>query len=83
MKSHGPRKVACDGKTKYSTEKRAVLSARRLTMKENDVFDVYQCRHCGGWHIGHTLPRGLRESMRRFNEEATASSDPERAADSS
>ena len=74
MRSHGKRKDACTGKTKYTTEARATRSARRLGMKEQTPFDVYQCRFCGLWHTGHAVPFGVRESVRRCSE-AISSSD--------
>ncbi|MDQ4096014.1 MAG: hypothetical protein M3174_07415 [Actinomycetota bacterium] len=51
------RARTCERKRRYATSGEAESTAahRRAESGEQDL-DVYPCRYCGGWHIGHTPP---------------------------
>lgn len=53
---------ACKRKRRYATASEAESTAahRRAESGERDL-EIYPCRFCGGWHIGHSRPpRGPR-----------------------
>jgi hypothetical protein len=43
----------CKGKINYKSEMTAVRAAREMHKKKKEPFQAYQCKCCGGWHIGH------------------------------
>lgn len=51
------RARTCEKKRRYATAREAESTAahRRAESGEMDL-DIYPCRFCGGWHIGHTQP---------------------------
>jgi len=52
--------ASCEGKVRHGTKSAAVVALvklrktprRKLDKPAPDGFDVYECRHCGGWHVG-------------------------------
>lgn len=48
------REKACTGKIRYTTPEQA-YSARRSTNRKHYTgpMNVYKCKFCGGYHIGH------------------------------
>lgn len=55
---------SCDGKERYASRDRAqgVLDRmhRRSQVKgrrQQGKLEVYGCRACGGWHLGHNIRR--------------------------
>jgi ribosomal protein L44E len=62
------QKASCSGKRKFDDKQAAldgvhsILRARRRDpgKARSGFLTAYQCRHCGGWHIGH---RAQREGM--------------------
>jgi len=57
--------ASCEGKVRHRTKSAAVVALaklrkiprQKLEKPAPDGFDVYECRHCGGWHVG-TVSRG-------------------------
>ncbi|GLH97376.1 hypothetical protein [Phytohabitans aurantiacus] len=52
----------CEGKQAQPTRKAALAQITSLVRRRGALrsrYQVYQCRHCGAWHIGHG-PRGKR-----------------------
>ena len=49
---------SCDRKRRYATSSEAQATAehRRRESGELDL-EIYPCRFCHGWHIGHAGPR--------------------------
>jgi hypothetical protein len=50
------RAKSCQKKRRYATSSEAEDTARhrREESGEKDL-EIYPCRFCGGWHIGHPL----------------------------
>lgn len=48
---------SCDRKRRYATSAEAESTAqhRRAESGELDL-EIYPCRFCNGWHIGHAQP---------------------------
>jgi len=46
----------CDGKQKHTTYQSA-----QKELKNRPGMDIYTCRYCGRFHIGHTPARVRRE----------------------
>jgi len=66
---HRVRNVAsnCVRKTRHSTKGAAISEAKRSLTKLRgiDPLDaVYECHHCGGWHIGKPSGHDLKRRMR-------------------
>lgn len=53
------RRKQCDGKIKHKTEQDAKY-ARSLVPMGSRPMDAYRCQHCGFFHIGHTIRKGIR-----------------------
>ena len=47
------RKRACERKNRYTTSREAEDVARHRRAESGEDLDVYPCRYCHGWHIGH------------------------------
>jgi hypothetical protein len=48
----------CSGKRRYDTSREADEMARHRREESGETdLDIYPCRVCGGWHIGHSTPR--------------------------
>jgi len=50
------RSRSCRGKRRYETREQAVQYATwrmRTTGATRKDTDVYKCRYCGGFHVGH------------------------------
>lgn len=57
------------GKKKMLDRLSADENARYLAKKLGEPFQSYICRECGFFHVGHTVPRPVRENtdrVRRF-----------------
>ncbi|MDP9068021.1 MAG: hypothetical protein M3N53_06710 [Actinomycetota bacterium] len=52
------RARSCETKRRYETSSEAEATAahRREESGELDL-DIYPCRFCNGWHIGHVQPK--------------------------
>ena len=58
---------SCDGKVRHRTKNAAIFALRKLQQTPRqklakpapDGFEIYECRHCGGWHVG-TVSKGRR-----------------------
>jgi hypothetical protein len=57
---------ACGRKAKY-TKREAIGRAKYLRATKDIWVNAYQCKYCGGWHVGHptrAAKHGIRMSMR-------------------
>ena len=45
--------TSCVNKLSHLTQEAAMLTARKAERVTREAFDVYHCKFCGGWHIGH------------------------------
>lgn len=62
------RRRACEGKRRHAGRQEAERALRRMKPRAQGVLNVYRCRNCGGWHVGHApgfVQRALR-SMERI-----------------
>lgn len=50
------RRVSCSGKARHKTADFAEVAAVKMRKKTGDHFNVYKCRFCNGYHIGHKSP---------------------------
>lgn len=49
---------SCDRKRRYATSAEAESTARHRREESGELdLDIYPCRFCHGWHIGHAQPR--------------------------
>lgn len=46
------------------TRKHAIRDARDVTRKSKESQDVYRCRYCHFWHVGHAATKTLLERKR-------------------
>lgn len=46
-------RATCQRKRRYRTRWAAVLAEFSAEARTGDDHEVYRCRHCGNWHIGH------------------------------
>ena len=53
---------SCGYKRQYLSRADARAGKRKLAHDAREVFNVYHCDFCGTWHIGHRLPRSMREA---------------------
>lgn len=46
---------ACDGKVRHDNPDSAHLHLNKLIANGSTPYrmEVYKCRHCSGWHVGH------------------------------
>lgn len=52
------RAKSCESKRRYATSSEAESTARHRREESGELdLDIYPCRFCNGWHIGHTQPR--------------------------
>lgn len=53
---------ACEGKRRYDTKTSAQDHLAALTRKgaTRARIQVYKCRYCGGYHVGHKIGSGGR-----------------------
>jgi hypothetical protein len=47
------RRKSCERKHRYKDRLEATGAARFTHEKHGGVVDVYHCKSCGGWHVGH------------------------------
>ncbi|MDQ6616586.1 MAG: hypothetical protein M3083_18045 [Actinomycetota bacterium] len=54
----GTRARSCTGKLRYKSRGRAEMasSSRQDRGAAEWTVQVYRCRYCNRWHIGHRLP---------------------------
>lgn len=45
--------TGCRRKIRYTHAQTAENAVRSLTAKGSGEIHKYQCRFCGGWHVGH------------------------------
>ena len=45
--------VACEGKVLYGTWSRAEQDRKTIKRRGGSRLQVYRCRSCGGFHLGH------------------------------
>ncbi len=45
------RNRMCLGKIRYRSEKDPSLARRKIRRHRDTVLRVYECPHCGGWHL--------------------------------
>jgi hypothetical protein len=53
--------VSCKGKVRYQTPQQIHRIRRKAAGRKRRVksrTDIYRCRHCGGYHVGHNATRG-------------------------
>jgi hypothetical protein len=52
------RRRRCDKKKRYKTKEEACKDIWILMKKQpGDKFNWWKCKHCKGWHVGHTMLR--------------------------
>lgn len=53
------RRAGCVGKIRHDTKGGALVHRGRMVDQgaAAGAFEVYRCRHCGGWHVGHARER--------------------------
>ncbi len=52
------RAKSCESKRRYATSSEAEATARHRRQESGHKdLDIYPCRFCHGWHIGHTEPK--------------------------
>lgn len=58
---------ACQGKQRHPNKDAAERALFRLARAGADRagLNTYQCRHCGGWHLGHRPHRKARARKQR------------------
>lgn len=49
------------GKKKFWDRMSAEGKARKMALRTKEPFAAYQCKECSFWHIGHKVPRIVRE----------------------
>lgn len=47
---------SCQGKRRHPSQAKALAHLRDLLSKGGVRLNAYECRHCGGFHVGH-LPK--------------------------
>jgi len=52
-------------KKKIGDGQTAKANAEYLSAKLHEQFQPYICRHCGFYHVGHAVPRIVRENTDR------------------
>jgi hypothetical protein len=46
--------IGCESKAKHLSKNAALVAMKKCVPKEElPTFDVYQCKCCNFWHIGH------------------------------
>ena len=53
------RQRSCAGKNFYGWALPATRAAYLLSEFRREDFEVYRCRYCGYWHIGHVKDRSI------------------------
>jgi hypothetical protein len=49
------RAKSCENKRRYQTSAEAEATAQHRREESGELdLDIYPCRFCDGWHIGHT-----------------------------
>lgn len=61
IRFRGDPEKQCRGKRGYRTKKQAKQRIRQMQSRSGDLV-VYLCPHCGGFHIGHDVPKGVLHS---------------------
>lgn len=59
------RRKACEGKARHLTAEHAMIALRKTRQPD---MNVYRCRFCGGYHIGH-LPKWMRRGKQAAMED--------------
>lgn len=57
MPSRRMRTKSCENKRRYATSSEAESTARHRREESGELLDIYPCRFCNGWHIGHAAPK--------------------------
>lgn len=57
--------LQCGGKVKHNTPQSAHGHKLALIRKSDGHFDVYQCPHCGYYHVGHSSSEAALKQRRR------------------
>jgi hypothetical protein len=52
--------TSCYRKVRYGHEKTANDARSKMLAKGSTNLDVYACRYCGGWHLGHSRGGGFK-----------------------
>lgn len=52
------RRKSCEAKHRYETKQAASEVWYKWHGRESARVDVYHCRRCGGWHLGHAHGMG-------------------------
>lgn len=53
-------------KKKMADRMTAEKKARYMEQKFHELYSAYKCRECGFWHVGHRIPRIVRENEVRI-----------------
>ena len=67
------RRRSCEGKARHADKTGAVLAVNQLWVKSRARVHPYECRFCGGWHVGRPPEKRGRKSeklwksLRRFS----------------
>lgn len=56
--------ASCDGKVKFDTFDLAESVAKRRTRRNNLRPAVYHCQFCGGFHIGNSKPKQVKQDKK-------------------
>jgi hypothetical protein len=54
---NGSKGRSCDRKRRHESKESAERQKAQLTRDTGSAWfrmQVYRCRHCNGWHVGHT-----------------------------
>lgn len=51
------RAKSCESKRRYATSSEAEATAQHRREESGEPLDIYPCRFCSGWHIGHAAPK--------------------------
>lgn len=47
------RASSCARKVRYGHAETAETARLHMQRKTGEALEVYKCRHCDGWHVGH------------------------------
>lgn len=56
---------SCPGKIKHGS--RAAAEGARWPLGDGAVLQAYQCRCCGGWHLGNAVPPSMSDRATHIN----------------
>lgn len=58
------RRKACDGKVRHACREHACAALRKSVKLGYKGVEIYRCKFCRGWHLGHPRGYGRREYER-------------------